>query len=99
MFVKGNVYRCAGCGKKNLRDVSGKVHPPYNLCLMHKEFMFENPNTGVYQKSQERRNVYYHAHKACVLQKCDQPKIVVQPDISLMEEFGFQVLNNVEVFE
>ena len=52
VFVKGNTSRCAGCGKKNLRDISGKVHPPHDLCLMHKEFViFENPNTGLRQKS------------------------------------------------
>ena len=34
-------------------------------------------------KSQKRRNVYYHARKACVLQKCNQPKMVVQPDITV----------------
>ena len=108
VFVKGNISRCAGCGKKNLRDASGKLHPPpHDLCLMHKEFViFDNPNTGLRQKSQERRNVYYHARKACVLQKCDQPKVVVRPDIRvklssvhiqhIMEEFGLQVLNNVE---
>ena len=28
---------------------------------------FENPNTGLCQKSQEQRNVYYHARKVCVL--------------------------------
>ena len=108
VFVKGNISRCAGCGKKNLRDGNGKVHPPpHDICLMHKEFItFENPNTGIRQKSQERRNVYYHACKKCVVQKCDQPKVVVQPDIRvklpsvhmhhIMEEFGLQILNNVE---
>ena len=58
VFVKGNISRCAGCGKKNLQDVrhlvgfsshnrSGKVHPhPHDICLMHNEFVtFENPNT------------------------------------------------------
>ena len=102
VFVKGNIIsRCAGCGKKDLRDTSGKVHPPPHD-LMHKEFIiFENLNTGLHQKSQERRKVYYHARKACVLQKYDQPKVVVQPDIQvklssvhmhhIMEEFGLQV--------
>ena len=100
VFVKGNISRCAGCGKKNLCDISGKVHPPpHDLCLMHKEFVtFENPNTGLHQTSQERRNVYYHTCKACVLQKCKNPKVVVQSDIQvklssihmhhIMEEFG-----------
>ena len=110
VFVKGNIARCAGCGKKDLRDANGKVHPPPDdICLLHKELnfiTFENLNTGLRQKSQEKRNVYYHARKVCVLKKCGQPKVVVQADVRvklsslhmhhIMEEFGLQVLNNSE---
>ena len=82
-FVKGNISRCAGCGRKDLRDTNGKVHPPpWDLCLLHKEFVtFENPHTGARQKSLERRNVYYHARKACLLETFDQPKVVVQSEV------------------
>ena len=35
MFIKGNISRCAGCGRKDLRDSIGKVHPPPgDLCLL-----------------------------------------------------------------
>ena len=56
VFVKGNISRCAGCGKRDLRDPDGKVHlPPDDLCLQRKEFVtFENPHTGLHQKSQLR---------------------------------------------
>ena len=42
MFIKGNISRCAGCGRKDLRNSTGKVHPPSgDLCLLHKEFVTE----------------------------------------------------------
>jgi hypothetical protein len=31
VFVKGNISRCAGCGKKNLRDVNGKCTLPLTI--------------------------------------------------------------------
>ena len=102
-FVKGNISRCAGCGK-DLRALDGKPHPPpADLCIQHKEFIFENPHTTVKQQSQEQRNVYYHAFR-CVQTKCEHPRVIVQPDVKtklsavhiqhLMAEFGLQILNN-----
>ena len=71
-FVKGNITRCNGCGKRDLRDVlTGKPKkPPHDLCLRHKEYViFENPHTGKHQMSADLRNVYYHASVGCVTQK------------------------------
>ena len=70
-FVKGNISRCNGCGKRDLRDVNGKPKlPPHDLCVRHKEYViFENPHTGKHQLSQDLRNVYYHASMMCVAQK------------------------------
>ena len=69
--VKGNISRCTGCAQRDLRAVNGKPHPPpHDLCLQHKEqVLFENPKTGCYQMSRDRRNVYYHAQLACVQRK------------------------------
>jgi hypothetical protein len=40
MFMKGNISKCGGCSKKDLRDSSRKPHPqPEDLCLQHKEFV------------------------------------------------------------
>lgn len=105
-FVKGNISRCAGCGKRDLRGVDGKPHPPPDdLCLQHKEYvLFENPRTGAYQQSRDLRNVYYHANKMCVHPKYPNPHIVVSQDVKvklltihinhIMCQFGLQVLNN-----
>ena len=73
-FVKGNISRCNGCGTKNLRLPNGQPHPPPDdLCIQHKEqVMFLNPNSGNYQLSCDKRNVYYHARRSCVLLKWPQ---------------------------
>ena len=106
MFVKGNISRCAGCGKRDLRGPDGKPHnPPNDLCAQHKEFMvFENPKTGNHQQSHNVRNVYYHAQMLCIQAKCAQPRIVISAEVKkkpsgvhinhIMCQFGLQVLNN-----
>lgn len=83
LFVKGNISRCAGCGKRDLRGVDGKPHPPPDdLCLQHKEYVvFENPRTGSYQQSRDLRNVYYHVRKTCLQLKFPRPHIIVSQDI------------------
>ena len=70
-FVKGNISRCNGCGKRDLRGDDGRPKPPpYDLCIQHKEYvLFENPRTGMHQMSWDPRNVYYHAKRSCVTQK------------------------------
>lgn len=70
-FVRGNISRCSGCGKRDLRGEDGRPKPPpYDLCIQHKEHvLFENPHTGMYQMSVDLRNVYYHANMHCVTQK------------------------------
>ena len=70
-FVRGNILRCNGCGKRDLRGEDGRPKPqPYDLCIQHKEHvLFENPHTGMYQMSADLRNVYYHARLQCVTQK------------------------------
>ena len=103
MFVRGNISRCNGCKKRNLRTPEAALHlPPDDLCLQHEEFvLFENPHTGLHQLSKDLRNVYYHARQQCV---GEQAKIIVQGDIRaklntvhmhhLMHEFGLNILNN-----
>ena len=78
VFVKGNISKCGGCGKKDLRDLCGKPQPPpEDLCLQHKEFvMFDNPHTGIRQRSHDQRNIYYLACKACAERKCYHPKVI-----------------------
>ena len=103
MFVKGNISRCAGCGLKNLRQIDGSPFPPpEDLCVQHKEYvLFENPKTGIYQLSNDLRNVYYHARCSCVTTKnpCFNPSnLKVTSDVQLRltmlhrkyiaEEFG-----------
>ena len=70
-FIKGNISRCNGCGKRDLRGVDGKPKPPpHDLCLQHKEYViFENTHTGMHQLFSDLRNVYYHASVRCVTQK------------------------------
>ena len=70
-FVKGNISRCTGCGKRDLRGVNGKPkQPPHDLCLRHKEYViFEIPPTGTHQLSSDLRNVFYHASVRRVTQK------------------------------
>ena len=106
VFVKGNISKCGGCGKKDLRDSSGKTHsPPEDICLQHKEFiMFDNPHTGIRQRSHDQRNVYYHARKACAERKSRHPKVIIPAEIRvrlstihmhhIMQEFGLEILNN-----
>ena len=66
-FVKGNILRCNGCGKRNLRGEDGKpMPPPHDLCVQHRVC---NPHTGKYQMSKDLRNVYYHVAVTCIKQK------------------------------
>ena len=100
------ISKCGGCGKKDLRDLCGKPHPPpEDLYLQHKEFvMFDNPHTGVRQRSHDQRNVYYHARKACAERKCYHPKVIIPTETRvrlsaihmhhIMQEFGLEILNN-----
>ena len=93
--------------KKDLRDLGGKPHPPpQDLCLQHKEFsMFDNPHTGVHQRSHDQRNVYYHAHKTCAEKKCLHPKVIIPTETRvqssaihmhhIIQEFGLEILNNI----
>lgn len=52
-FVKGNISRCNGCGKRDLRGDDGRPRPPpFDLCIQHREYvLFENPRTGMHQMS------------------------------------------------
>ena len=70
-FVRGNISRCNGCGKRDIRDIDGKARaPPLDMCVQHKEYvLFENPRTGMHQMSKDLRNVHYHAKLDCFRQK------------------------------
>ena len=48
-FVRGNISRCSGCGKRDLRGEDGRPKPlPYDICIQHKEHViFENPHMDV----------------------------------------------------
>jgi len=108
-FVKGNITKCTGCGKRNLRAETGKAHAPSNdLCLQHKEHvLFENPHTGNFQLSKDLRNVYYHANSYCVRAKYPEFNPQVEVKVSreikaklttnhlhlLLQQFGLSFLN------
>ena len=109
-FVKGNISRCAGCDKRNLRGEDGKRHEaPHDLCVQHKEqVMFQNPRSGNYQLSKDLRNVYYHANKLCVMAKSPNfnplTDLKVSKDVRarltsahlqlLLDQFGLSFLNS-----
>ena len=102
-FVHGNISRCTGCKKRNLRTPDRVPHPPPDdLCLQHKEYVvFENPHTGLHQMSSDLRNVYYHARKECLVKEA---KIIVPHHVRaklntvhmhhVMKEFGLNIFNN-----
>ena len=66
-FIFGNISRCNGCKGKICRDVNKKLLPPDDIVLGHKEFVvFQNPNSGIFEQSREKRNVYYHPWLTCI---------------------------------
>lgn len=67
-FICGNISRCNGCKGKISRDANKKVlPPPDDIVLGHKEYvLFQNPKSGMFEQSREKRNVYYHPWVTCV---------------------------------
>lgn len=67
-FIFGNISRCNGCKGKISRDVNKKpLPPPDDIVLGHKEHViFQNPNSGLFEQSREKRNVYYHPWFTCI---------------------------------
>ena len=68
-FVFGNVSRCNGCKGRIRRAPDNRpLPPPDNLVLGHKEYIvFSNPRTGRFEQSRDKRNVYYHPWKTCII--------------------------------
>ena len=68
-FVFGNVSCCTGCKGRIRRAPDNKpLPPPDNLVLGHKEYIvFSNPKTGRFEQSRDKRNVYYHPWKTCII--------------------------------
>ena len=68
-FIFGNVSRCNGCKGKILRDENKRpLPPPDDIVIGHKEFIiFSNPRSGLFEQSKEKRNVYYHVRRCCIL--------------------------------
>lgn len=68
-FLFGNVSRCNGCKGKISRQINNKpLPPPDDLILGHKEYViFLNPKSGRFEQSWDKRNVYYHPRKACIV--------------------------------
>lgn len=68
VFIFGNISRCNGCKGKICRDVNKKLlPPPDDIVLGHKKFVvFQNPNSGIFEQSREKRNVYYHPWLTCI---------------------------------
>ena len=103
-FVHGNIPRCNGCKGRISRGEDGKPLPaPNDLVLRHREHViFQNPNTGLFQQSRDKRNVYYHAQRTCVaphfLNFVSEQHVQVDPAITsqlvmahkelLLNEFG-----------
>jgi hypothetical protein len=41
--------------------------PPDDVVLGHKEYvLFQNPKSGMFEQSREKRNVYYHPWLTCI---------------------------------
>ena len=41
--------------------------PPDDIVLGHKEYVvYQNPNSGMFERSREKRNVYYHPWFTCI---------------------------------
>lgn len=57
-----------GCKGKICRDVNKKLlPPPDDIVLGHKEYVvFQNPNSGIFEQTREKRNVYYHPWLTCI---------------------------------
>lgn len=68
VFIFGNISRCNGCKGRISRGENRKVlPPPDDIVLGHKEFVvFQNPRSGNFEQSREKRNVYYHPWKTCI---------------------------------
>ena len=107
VFVFGNVSRCNGCkGKINRDENKRPLPPPGDIVLGHQEYVvFHNPRSGMFEQSREKRNVYYHPWRKCVV-RCfsdfDPCRHIMIPDNvkrlllsehrSLMQqEFGYSV--------
>ena len=69
VFVFGNVSRCNGCKGKIPRDENKKpLPPPGDIVLGHQEYIvFHNPRSGMFEQSREKRNVYYHPCRRCIV--------------------------------
>ena len=67
-FIFGNVSRCNGCKGKIFRGEGEKLlPPPDDLVLGHKErVLYQNPHSGRFELSRDKRNVYYHPWRICV---------------------------------
>ena len=68
LFIFGNISRCNGCKGRISRDINKQLlPPPDDIVLGHKEHViFQNPNSGMFEQSREKRNVYYHPWRTCI---------------------------------
>ena len=68
VFIHGNISRCNGCKGHIKRGEDGKPLPaPGDLVLRHPEYVvYQNPKTGLFRQSCDKRNVYYHPQRTCV---------------------------------
>ena len=57
-----------GCKGKIFRGEGEKLlPPPDDLVLGHKEHvLYQNPHSGRFELSRDKRNVYYHSWRTCV---------------------------------
>lgn len=51
---------CTGCKQQ------GICHHQMTLFLVTKNLIFQNPRSGMFEQSRDRRNVYYHTWKTCI---------------------------------
>jgi len=68
VFIHGNISRCNGCKGRIKRGEDGEPLPaPGDLVLRHPEYVvYQNPKTGLFRQSCDKRNVYYHPQRTCV---------------------------------
>ena len=68
-FIFGNVSRCQGCKGRIARSEDKSSLPlPDDIVLGHKEHVvYQNARSGMFEQSTDKRNVYYHPWRTCVV--------------------------------
>ena len=106
-FIFGNVSRCQGCKGRIARGENKTLLPPPNdIVLGHKEHVvYQNARSGLFEQSADKRNVYYHPWRTCVVPHFAHfnaiqhihtpptvmPKLLPQHKALIASEFGLSI--------